>query len=673
MLWILILIIKVELYSGKSLDLFNYLYRNDTLFTDDTFFTRNEVKSIKFTVKKYETAIKADSNIYNLLRLAKDGRKKYPNAPAIVLEDKMTAILKPDGKRIYKIHYSGLILKQEKRKWGTKTIWYDEEESRVKILLARTIKPDGRILSLKPEDIKVITPYRGIVYYGKSKALSFSLPEVEVGDIIEYKYEYEVFNPWYKEEFSPEWFFGGTTPVLFSQIEIKIPKDKNLYYTLIKAKNVEIESTFTDSYKIYKFSMRDVEPVIEEPNMPPIAIFIPRLSTSINKTWDKIFDWYSKFQKNRMIITDEIKNLVDSLINGLQTEEAKIAKLYHWVQRNIRYISIKGAAASGVSGHRADETLKNGYGDCTDKAILFSTMLRAAGIEAYPVYVTTNDEDTTIVSMPSFTGNHAIVEVFLKDGRNIFLDPTGRNSRYPHYADMDQGVWAINAQKRKISLTPVLKPEQNLREYNYDLKLVKDTLYVDFYAKYNGDYECWLRYYWQSVKPAEYEMRFKEMVKAESPDAELISYKIENLWNLDKPFALRMKYKIANYIQKTGKIGVFSFPEIKRRYSFSEVNLVDRKYPLMYPSSQGIRHCFKLLLPKNLKVEYLPEEIKEKIGFAGFNGKVYLKGDTLIYEDYYYREGQRVGVKDYPAFREFIQKIRNWVSKPIIFVYREEL
>ena len=65
------------------------------------------------------------------------------------------------------------------------------------------------------------------------------------------------------------------------------------------------------------------------------------------------------------------------------------AKLIHeFVAKDIRYVAIE-YGDSGYEPHHAKEVFVNRYGDCKDQAILLITMLKEAGIEAYPVLIGT--------------------------------------------------------------------------------------------------------------------------------------------------------------------------------------------------------------------------------------------------------------------------------------------
>ena len=72
--------------------------------------------------------------------------------------------------------------------------------------------------------------------------------------------------------------------------------------------------------------------------------------------------------------------------------------------------------------HPADDVLSNEYGDCKDKHTLLAALLKAAGIEAWPVLISSSRElDPATPSPAQF--NHVITLVPL-GGKLLWMDST---------------------------------------------------------------------------------------------------------------------------------------------------------------------------------------------------------------------------------------------------------
>lgn len=667
---------RIELHSGKTIDTQVLEFNNDVLTTADDTIGRGEIKEIVFSTQGgQETGtVAAVKEVTDLIEQARQARNRFPDAKGILLVDDGRNILNEDGTRNYSYHMAYLVLSDSRKAYATFRHYYKEGENEVKIHFARVIKPDGRVLELDQSTIRIETPPReDIVFFGKGKWVTFTLQGVEIGDIVEYSYEDIDFNPWNKDFFDAGFFFRGEDPFIHSRLTVDVPESEPMKW---KAYNMpEGFGTPTiqiaDGRKTYTWTTSFMEPYVPEPSAPPEGDFLTRVDLTNQVSWDKIYDWYAAFQNERMKINPEIQKLVDSLTVGFETVDDKIAAIYYWVQQNIRYISIKGSASSGVSGHPAEYTLKQGFGDCTDKAILFSTLLRAAGVDADPVYVGTNDEVAMLdPEIPGYYGNHCITEVTLSD-TNFYLDATGGSdggfSRYPSFNANDHGIYAVNAQKRKVELIPVPDPSQETREYNLALEIDEQgTITVRYQSFYVGDYETGLRYFWTYFSRAQdRRLLFEQMVKSESPDAELLEYDLENVDDISKQLSLRITYRIPNYVKFAGPVAIIYLPEIARRLSFDELGLERRKLPLVYTSSEGIKHNVTLKLPDSWNTEYVPGEISLEMPEVSYHAQ-YAEDGLIRFEDAFSRPVRLIQPDIYPRYRELLNQVTNYHKKPIL-------
>ncbi len=659
---------KIELNNGETISSDSLRMRNDSIYAIDTVFLRSDIKSIIFGAGDVE---KGTGGLPQDIKKILEDRERliveYSDFDGVVMLDKGINTLFSDGTRSYEYHFQGLILKDSKRTWANFQRQFDQQREKMKIDMARVIKEDGRIIPLDMNKVTITKPKADDMFFDKDKIISFSIPEVEVGDIIEYKYTEEIFNPWDKKIFSMGWFFGGSEPVIESSVRIIVPSEIYLGFKIKNDGNVKVDSASTDSTREYVFEKNNTLPPIEEPLMPVTAELVPFLNISNQKDWNYIFNWYADFQKSRMEITEEIQRITDSLTKGLNTHEEKTAALYHWIQRNIRYISIKGAVASGVSGHSASQTLENGYGDCTDKAILFSTLLKAAGIEAYPVYLHTYPAPELVKEIPSFWGNHAIVEVFPKEGKPYFLDPVSEYFRYPSFATMDHGMDAICAQKSRIDLIEVPLPENNRRNYQYTIDIPKNGgATVIFKSNYNGSYEAGIRAYWERLDPSEKKRQFEKMAKSVSSSALLVDYNISNITDISQPLEMTIKYEVPDFLKKQGELYVLKLPELEGRYTKDELSLSTRNYDLIYDTSEEIVHTFKITLPNEIKIVSVPEQFSGKSKNAEYTASYTQKEDTLIFKDDWKRKNRKISVSEYKDYKTLCNEILNYVKRPVI-------
>jgi transglutaminase-like putative cysteine protease len=448
--------VLVTLRDGREIRTDSVTYDGARLkLADGTVCTRDEVKRIALIHEGQEQR-GADSgaaeDVQDLLDESKEATRRFPDAKMILLVDYGREEKRSNGTWLLRYRTTAKILHPEMLSMATQGLFYEKERERPKIAQARSIDPDGTVHEYDPASVKISEPSREDVYFGRGEQMTYQIPGVKVGSIVDFTHELEVFNPYDPDMFFTSWFFASTDPFVHSRIEVVMPRNQELYYF---TRNMPAEARkpkvlFGQDSTTYIWEMKNQDAVTEEPYMPPVGDVVPYLECSPFKDWSHIKKWASDRLLTRMKPTETLTKLVGELTQDMEDTDRKIAALYHYVQRNIEYISAKGSIASDMCGHPACETFASRRGDCIDCAILLSTLLRIAGVEAYPVWVNTNDSVEITRDIPNLGGNHAITEM-VRDNRIFYLDPTASNYRYPAIREDDHGVYAINPILARIS------------------------------------------------------------------------------------------------------------------------------------------------------------------------------------------------------------------------------
>ena len=632
-------------------------------------FCISQVQEIEFLPSISHTKGFTDTIPVNeIIRIAEEATSKYKDANGVILLDDETNILHNNGTRIRRYHFIGKIINPEKRDWADVGIGFEEDRAVVNVLLARTIHPDGSISYLDPNTIKVSSPASGTVFFFRYKTLSFSLPKVGVNDIVEYVYEKDERKPSDTKIFEPCGLLQSFEPTVRARFNVIIPESLELnYYVRNFPKGKEMPKiTTVDHKRSYAWELEDIPGIIREPLMEATMDIAPAVFATLFKDWGYLFDKYGGWQLARMEITPEINSLAQEIVKPAKTMDDSIALIYHWIQRNIRYICIKGSEAAGSSGHPASLTLRNGFGDCTDKSMLLATMLRAIGIKAYPIYLNTNRGGTPpFYEIPIAWSDHAINEIRLKD-RRFYLDPVSETFRYPYFAPMDHGALAINVIAKSIDTIPIPSPQSNAKIYNSEVTI--DTLgnaIVTFNRSYTGGWEAQLRGIWKYLSKDEYIKTIQEIINEESPSAELIDYEIGPFDDLSQQFYLNWKYKLKDYPVIAGDLIVFKIPGAEN-YEASEVSSATRRYDIVYQTSTSVEQHTKIHLPQGYKIESIPLPAELKCKYASYKAEYNkLSENEIEFKDNFSRWSRIIKAEDYGEYKDFIMQVANYAKQQI--------
>ncbi len=644
--------------------------------------TRKDVAEIQFTAaaaaKQTEAATEASPSD---LKEAKEAfakaeklAREYPGVNGLVLLDSGMQTLNPDGTTLYRNHQTRQILKESlKQDWGQIIACAEEGRDRVKIIKANVYNPDGRVYTLDPSRITTSKPQSegGDFFISGSVCTQYVMPNVQVGSIVDYITENETYNPFRKDFFFPSWGFqDGSGPVARSEISVTVPENTTFYYSIKNFAGFggdKPSMSASGGMKTYYWKLDNVAPIVEEPARPAYEDVAPYMRGSIFKEWDRIFDWTRAMHDERTKASPELEKFTLDLIKDSKTDEEKATKIYHYVQKEIRYIAVKVGVASGWGGYDANLTWKRRYGCCIDKSLLLTAMLQTAGIQASPILLNTNDQNEVDYSVPQLGFDHAITVAEI-GGRHVFLDSTNYDYRYPEIAGFDYGVRVLNIFAKKIDYIPVPAPKENGNFYDFAIQLSSTgAAAISEKMHYSGSREGALRSYYRSIKQEEQKQVFQSFAKGVAPSAELLSYEVNNAEKIEEPFSLGIKYSVADYPQRAGSIMIVKLPDFAiEPYRISEISLDKRRYPIEYEASLGRYYTYELAIPDNFEVISLPEKINISNKYSSFSSECKQASKTAITCSVSWERGERlIPPQDYAEYKAFIEKAASYTKSQI--------
>lgn len=358
--------------------------------------------------------------------------------------------------------------------------------------------------------------------------------------------------------------------------------------------------------------------------------------------------------------------MVDELVKGAVDMPDSIDRIYRWVQREIHYISIKGSVASGETGHPAQFTFEQKYGDCSDVSILLCTMLHQIGVESYPIVLMTNDEEEVTRDIPDISGNHAISMAII-DGKRYFLDATSTTHVFPYFRGDDAGVTYVCALCRDWGIVYVPTPEDNAKHIDMTMNLDREgTLSMDYVSSLIGDYEANFRGYWEYQPEDQRELIVADWAGYLVDGAELRSWELTGLDDLSTDFHERFSLVASNYPSVAADLWIVAIPEIQGEYNFEEVSLAERFYPIEYTSPKQYSHTVSIELPEGAELIYIPKPIKLNNSYASYDASYRMDGDSkVVFEDIYRLKKRVVPPEDYGEYKAFCESISGFTRERI--------
>ena len=663
--------------SGKPIEASSLSYKDGQLYFNTASETktmdRRDIKDISFSAKTQKKEISSTEigDLAEYVDKAQNLIAKYPDAQSVLVYTERNHRHRHDGSNISR-HRSITYVAKEEALWAAHvSVSFDPNREKVKILHARCLTPEGDVHTVKPDQIKISKGTSGSVNFTEEQDMSFSIPGVTVGSLVDYSYEIEEYNPFDSNLFSGGSYFQLTRPIGEAVLRVSVPIDQKLYYVARNIAEEQAKPTVIEAVDsvLYTWKMEDMPPVISEPRMPPLRDVLPSIFYSIQKDHQYMHDKLKPMYDKRFELTDDVKAKVDELVKDCKNLSEKIAKVYYFCQQEIRYISIKSNLASNQVGHPADETLKNKYGDCTDKGMLLSVMLKHIGVEAYPVLILTNNAGKAVRDIGIFDSNHCITEVHL-DGRVFYLDATATDFRYPYFRSDDHDTDALNVMLGTQNKVPLPPPEDNSTTSVRKIRLEPDgTTHIDIETTCNGPTEASLRGYARNLKSEEYEKLVRRSISAQTADYILEVATHSNPLDFDTQYKSHSAYTLNRFATKSGKYMIFSVPYFE--IAFPEVSLEKRNYAIQHATSRQQTDQLSIKLPEGYAVKYLPPALRVQSPYVEFEIIYDQQGDEIEITRKMAFPRRYIPVEDYENYKTDAEKIA-YSSKQKIFLEKVE-
>ncbi len=486
---------------------------------------------------------------------------------------------------------------------ATLTIDFNPGYQSVTLHWARVWRGTEHLDRLDTNDVKVVQPERELdesVLNGE-KSVVLVLDDVRVGDIIDYAYSLKGTNSVFDGHFSCVVPVQLEQPVDRLLTRVLWPGQKPLY---AKPHGCSVEPVATTGKKTieYVWDLRQVPGVALEDSLPVWCDPEPWVQLTDFKTWTEVNQWASALFQVTSPFSPGLSGKIGEW-RQIPDPEQQILAVLRFVQDEVRYFGIE---IGNSTEEPADPSVvfTRRFGDCKDKSLLFVTILRALGIEAYPVLVNATSGREIQDWRPSASAfDHCIAVVRCND-RTYWLDPTMNYQRGPlaaHYLPNYGCGLVIAPLTTGLTVIPQATglPQTTTTEYfrmrgvtePADLKVVTiaegrdaDHLRERFAGTKRSDVEKSYTHFYSSLYPG---------IKMSSPIA------IEDDQPQDR-FQTTESYSIDNAWTRSGKDGTYRcefYPSTIAALLNKPVD-TDRKLPLgiSHPQHQILRT--EVILPR---------------------------------------------------------------------------
>jgi hypothetical protein len=547
----------------------------------------------------------------------------------------------------------------------------------------RTIQPDGSITKFDGKVLdQQIEKENGI----KFRAAAFSLPNVQPGCIIEYKYTKQAEPLWLHSE---EWTVSDE---IFT---------REAHFTFVPLLR---DTGYMPMYRIHGLTAaskpkcdvgvdhscimeaRDVPAVVDEELMPPkraveanVEWFYVQIGSASSETpehfWNRVGKKWNadldRFVDKKKVLDQDLSQIV----SPGDSAETKLRKIYARVQkiRNLNLEDSKSAAEQKAENVKkplnAEDVLQKGYGTGRDINFLFVGLARAAGIEATELYIAPRNVELFVPQTENEDQLTADIVWARADSKEYYLDPSARFYSFgliPWFETQTSGI-KLTKNGGEVIETHAASADGTLVRHA-DLTLdsaagITGTLQIDF----TGEFGALRRTQWRKADEVARKKGLEEEIRRWlPPDASFELTNIRDWDDISKPLRVEGTLKISSLGAMAAHrvlVPADLFPASYAHVFSSEKRINAIFFPFPYEETDDL--TFRA--PKGFTVEALPDAKKIDVGAAKYNLSATQENGVVEVKRHLVFSGVTYAQAAYPALRAFYGTVKSYDSTQVVF------
>jgi hypothetical protein len=566
------------------------------------------------------------------------------------------------------------IFTDEGKEVGNVEIPFRREQEQVNNVRARTIRPDGSIVNFSGEVFeKEIEKSGGRKFLAKT----FSLPEVQPGCIIEYKYH---------EQFDTDYYWNYEWAVqedLYTRLaKFAIIPSKSLHAPVMYWREYRIPTdTKPARQKDGSISMdiKGLEGIEDEPYMPPpsylrarVAFYYRDQDDPQNETpdqyWKRIDKAWNEKMEHFIDKKSSLQAIVAQTVSPNDPPDVKLRKLYaraqqvHNTSYDLRQTQQEEKREKRKENGNVDDVLKRGYADGTEINELLVGLARAAGFESSLAYVAPRSVGAFYANMLDERQLSANI-VWVKVGnQDLYLDPASKYYSYPYLPWFETAVQGIRLEKQgPVNVdVPNSLASDSVQQRNVDVHLLDDgTLEGKLEIIYTGQLACDMRDRQQRDDEAGRKKIITDEVKRWiGADISFDDVTITDWDKLDQPVRIQGTLRIPGFASSAGHRALVRLTVFQSDYA-TAFQPQKRTNPIYFHYPLTEKDTLTLHLSGAFKVETLPTPGKASPG-GGFQYSVASNqdGDVIKVDRQLVINGMLFRATDYSAIRSFFNTVK---------------
>ncbi len=387
--------------------------------------------------------------------------------------------------------------------------------------------------------------------------------------------------------------------------------------------------------------------------------------------WNEFGKFVYALKKERDQLPAHIKQTVQQIAGAATSPRDKIEKLYAYMQKNTRYISIQ-LGIGGWQPFDAAYVASKSYGDCKALTNYMYSLLKEVGVKSYYTLVNAGHKARKVIAdFPSQQFNHVILCVPVATD-TVWLECTSQTLPAGYLSDFtcDRYALLIGEEGGTLVRTPKYGLKENTQVRHIKAVLNADaTLDISSKTAYGGLQQD--RYH-DLINQLS-----KDKVKeALHEDLDFATYDIKSFdykeLRQSLPFVEEsLEIAVSNYATITGK-RLFIIPNVMTRHQRKLNADTARKYDVDLSFEYKDTDTVEISLPEGFSAESMPQDQTIASPFGKYTASVKYIGNKLIYYRNLEHYAGRFPPGQYNELVGFYEKVYKADRSKVVLVKKEE-
>lgn len=607
---------------------------------------------------------------------AMTGVDSAPGAHAAILDwvriDDDTASYSSEYKRIK-------VFSEEGKKYGDIELTYMPgfpTYGRISHIDARTIRPDGTIVPFEGKIYEKV-----VVKVGRQalKAKTFSLPDVQPGSIIEYRFT----RHWSDAMlFNTTWSVQHEIPLVRAKLALKPYDSRGEYASFFTFLGLPPGKKPVMVEKRFELDLENVAPYVEEAYAPPEQLLKAYVNFYYTSSRLGAAEFWKAEPKN---ISKRIEDFLGKAGDAKAAAQklagadphATAKNIYAHVQtfRNYSFELEKTEQEmkkeSIASARSVNDVLKKSAGTSEEINRAFVAIARAAGLKADAIRVAPRDTfffSDKLADGEQMSGEIAVVSI----GESLlFLDPGTPHAPFGTLAWEKTNVPGIRVSKGTDPvwvMTPQSAPETSVTKRAADLRIDGETLTGKVVVTYTGQNALSRRLRVLADDDAERTKDFEDEAKRWFADGATVKLaSLTGAKTFDEPLVATYDVTLPNLVSAAGSrtvvpISVFA---TNGRNPFAPTT---RTHPIYFPYPNTEEDEVRLTVPETLKVSAVPPPSNLNAGSLGYSSEATSDANSVTLKRKMFVNVMLIDAKNYNPLRNFYSAVLTADQKPLVLV-----